>query len=271
MDFENNSASMDVAAVLCSYTSMRVQQIVRFLHTVPFDDIPAVLAVLTADSRAGVQNACAHAQRRYDHEARERERVRAMYALQRSMAYGGAVIGVDEVGRGPLAGPLSVGAVVLNDEPCIWGLNDSKQLSSRTRSELAARIRKEARAVAVVHFPPAVIDEKGISCALKEAMRTAIERIDIAPTAVLIDGNPVHVHPLEQTIVKGDCKIAAIAAASIVAKVERDAYMSSISDQYPQYHFAKNKGYGSSEHIQAIKTYGLSAIHRKSFCTHFVS
>lgn len=271
MDFENNSASMDVPAVLRSYSSMSVQQIVRFLHTVSFVDMPAVLTVLTADSRAGVQNACAHAQRGYDHEACERARVRAMYALQRSMAHGGAVIGVDEVGRGPLAGPLSVGAVVLNDEPCIWGLNDSKQLSSRTRSELAARIRKEARAVAVVHIPPAVIDEKGISCALKEAMRTAIEHIDIDPTAVLIDGNPVHVHPLEQTIVKGDCKIAAIAAASIVAKVERDAYMSSISDQYPQYHFAQNKGYGSSEHIHAIKTYGLSAIHRKSFCTHFVS
>ena len=222
------------------------------------------------DPRKQVQKALATAVRRAAKEQAERDRVMGMYELQRTLAGGGVAIGVDEVGRGAIAGPLTVGAVVLPDEPIIWGINDSKQLTPARREALAGRIAEVAIAIGIAHIEPASIDAVGMATALRMAMAQAIAECGIEPDAVLIDGNPVHVHPKERTVVKGDASIACIAAASIVAKVTRDELMVAMDEEYPGYHLAECKGYGSAEHIEAIRAKGLSPIHRVSFCGNFL-
>lgn len=185
------------------------------------------------------------------------------------------VVGLDEVGRGPLAGPVVIGAVVLDPSFYILGLNDSKKLSSKKREELAAIIHRHAKAVFLEQNTAEQIDEKGISRAVRDsfygALQRAVEHFEEKNIArVCIDGLPLHIHPKECAFVKGDSKVASIAAASIVAKVARDSYMKDLAPSYPSYGFEKNKGYGSAEHIAAIKACGLSAVHRKTFCSHFV-
>ncbi len=238
------------------------------------DASPEEVATLAAryrdDPRKQVQKALATAVRRAAKEQAERDRVMGMYELQRTLAGGGVAIGVDEVGRGAIAGPLTVGAVVLPDEPIIWGINDSKQLTPARREALAGRIAEVAIAIGIAHIEPASIDAVGMATALRMAMAQAIAKCGIEPDAVLIDGNPVHVHPKERTVVKGDASIACIAAASIVAKVTRDELMVAMDEEYPGYHLAECKGYGSAEHIQAIRAKGLSPIHRVSFCGNFL-
>ena len=238
------------------------------------DASPEEVATLAAryrdDPRKQVQKALATAVRRAAKEQAERDRVMGMYELQRTLAGGGVAIGVDEVGRGAIAGPLTVGAVVLPDEPIIWGINDSKQLTPARREALAGRIADVAIAIGIAHIEPASIDAVGMATALRMAMAQAIAECGIEPDAVLIDGNPVHVHPKERTVVKGDASIACIAAASIVAKVTRDELMVAMDEEYPGYHLAECKGYGSAEHIEAIRAKGLSPIHRVSFCGNFL-
>lgn len=232
------------------------------------------LALLTEryrdDPRKQVQHALSTAQRRIEKEHLERERVLHMYEFQQNLAQGGIALGVDEVGRGALAGPLTVAAVALPAEPIVWGINDSKQLSPARREVLAEHIAQEALAIGIAHIEPASIDAVGMAAALRMAMTQAIEDAHIDADCILIDGNPMHVHKKEQCIVKGDARIAAIAAASIVAKVTRDALMVSYDCEYPEYHFAECKGYGSAAHIAAIKRCGLSPLHRASFCGNFL-
>ena len=199
-----------------------------------------------------------------------RERVEAMYALQEELGGSGVVLGVDEVGRGAVAGPLTVAAVAVPQDPKIWGLNDSKQLTPARREVLAQQIEDIALAVGIAHIPPKKIDEVGMARALRSAMAQAIRNAGVDASAVLIDGNPVHVHDREVCVVKGDAKVACIAAASIVAKVTRDALMVGYDEVYPGYHLRECKGYASSEHIEAIRKLGLSDIHRASFCGNFV-
>lgn len=222
------------------------------------------------DPRKQVQHAREVAGRRLAHERAERERVLAMYDKARELGGPGVVLGVDEVGRGALAGPLTVAAVALPDDPIVWGINDSKQLTPAQREVLAARIADVAVAVGIAHVEPASIDAVGMGVALRMAMKHAIDDAGVDADAVLIDGNPVHVSPKEVTIVKGDARVSCIAAASIVAKVTRDALMVSLAEEYPEYHLADCKGYGSAEHIAAIKEHGLSPIHRVSFCGNFL-
>ena len=222
------------------------------------------------DPRRQVRHAIEVARRRLEREGAERERVEASYRLMRELGGTGVVLGVDEVGRGALAGPLTVAAVTLPDEPLIWGLNDSKQLSPARREALAARIADVALAIGVAHVEPASIDAVGMAVALRQAMAAAIADAGVEPDGVLIDGNPVHVHPRETCVVKGDARVACISAASIVAKVTRDALMVSYEDDYPGYHLAESKGYGSAEHIAAIRERGLTPIHRVSFCGNFL-
>ena len=209
------------------------------------------------DPRKQVQHAREVAKRRLARERGEHERVLAMYAKARELGGPGLVLGVDEVGRGALAGPLTVAAVALPDEPIVWGINDSKQLTPAQREVLA-------------HVEPASIDAVGMGVALRMAMKHAIDDAGVDADAVLIDGNPVHVSPKEVTLVKGDARVSCIAAASIVAKVTRDALMVSLAEEYPEYHLAECKGYGSPEHIAAIREHGLSPIHRVSFCGNFL-
>ena len=247
-----------------------VKEIVARLSDAPESELLNLISRYSEDPRKQIQNALSTARKRIEKEHAEKNRVEEMYRLQKEFSGGGLVIGVDEVGRGSVAGPLTVGAVCLPDKPLIYGLNDSKKLTPARREILSAQIYDTAIAIGIAHIEPQKIDEIGMAQSLKEAMLGAIKVTGIEPDCVLIDGNPMHIHPKEKTLVKGDSKIAAIAAASIVAKVTRDALMVAYDEEYPGYHLAECKGYASAEHIAAIGEMGLSPIHRVSFCGNFV-
>lgn len=182
------------------------------------------------------------------------------------------IAGVDEVGRGPLAGPVTVCAIVmpLNDEDIIAEVTDSKKLSAKKREKLCLLIEEKALACNVVSLPPEYIDKVNILNATKEAMRLALAGLKIRPDVALIDAvNIESVCPVVP-IIKGDLLSYSIACASIVAKVTRDKYMDDQALIYPQYGFEKNKGYGTKTHIDAIREYGITPLHRRTFVTHFI-
>lgn len=234
------------------------------------DELEGLIARYGQDPRKQVQHAIERAVKARDAHAAEVKRVSALYETMRELGGDGVVIGLDEVGRGAVAGPLTVCAIALPFEPLILGINDSKQLSPKRREELAKTIKEHALAIGLCHIPAEEIDACGMAASLRNAMAGAIEATGVEADAVLIDGNPVHVHPREICVVKGDARIACIAAASIVAKVTRDALMVEYDDVYPGYGFAVSKGYASPDHIAAIKRLGLSPIHRKTFCGNFL-
>lgn len=246
------------------------REVAASLADAPSDEARRLIERYAEDPRKQVRHAVEVARRRLAREEAERDRVRGMYALMRELGGDGVVLGVDEVGRGAIAGPLTVAAVALPDDPVVWGINDSKQLSPARREALAARIAEVAQAIGIAHVQNDAIDAVGMAVALRQAMAAAIADAGVDPACVLIDGNPVHVHEREKTLVKGDSRVACIAAASIVAKVTRDALMVAYDDEYPGYHFAESKGYGSAEHIAAIKARGLTPLHRASFCGNFL-
>lgn len=176
------------------------------------------------------------------------------------------ICGVDEAGRGPLAGPVSAAAVILDPDYPIAGLADSKKLSGRQRDRLAIIIRERALAWAVAHADVDEIDNLNILQATLLAMRRAVLALGIQPQQVLVDGLycPQTGIP-SQAIVKGDSKVAAISAASILAKTARDELMLELHERYPHYGFAKHKGYPTAEHLTALREHGVSMVHRKSF------
>ncbi len=225
---------------------------------------------LAADPRKGVRRAVDVARRRLEAQAAEARRLEALYGTEEAWGAMEGIVGLDEVGRGPVAGPLTVGAVVLPAHPRIPGLNDSKQLSPERREELAAAIKETALFWAVEHVDAAEIDARGMAACLRAAFSRAVRDVEgqgAHVATVLLDGNPLHVDPREVSVVKGDASCASIAAASIVAKVERDALMERLAASWPAYGFDRNKGYASAEHVAAIKEHGLSPVHRVSFCT----
>jgi ribonuclease HII len=174
--------------------------------------------------------------------------------------------GVDEAGRGPLAGPVMAAAVMLDPERRIDGLRDSKKLSAAARERLADVIRKEAVAWCVAEASVAEIDQLNILRATLLAMRRAVEGLGRAPDDVWVDGNRCPEWPWRsQAVVKGDDKVAAIAAASILAKTVRDRFMRSLHDAYPAYGFAQHMGYGTALHLDALKAHGACPYHRRSF------
>ena len=246
------------------------REVVGMLSDAPIDEARELVERYREDPRKQVMRAVEVARRRIEREEAERDRVEAMYALERELGGDGVVVGVDEVGRGALAGPLTVAAVRLPASPIVWGLNDSKQLTPSRREALAAQIADVALAIGIAHVEPASIDALGMALSLRQAMARAVGDTGLDPDCVLIDGNPVHAHPVERCLVKGDARVASIAAASIVAKVTRDALMVAYDEEYPGYHLAESKGYGSAEHIAAIRERGLTPIHRVSFCGNFL-
>lgn len=249
---------------------LTVAQLRTHIAEQSFETLPSVLEGLRDDERVQVKQMVARAWTRHAKEQAARNRVNAMYELMYSLGdTDGVIVGVDEVGRGSLAGPLTVAAVALPSEPRIWGLNDSKQLTPLQREELAKQIKEHALAIGIAHIPPDEIDACGMSASLRVAMRRSIDACTLDPACVLIDGVPVNVHPAEIAVTHGDARIACIAAASIIAKVTRDAIMVEADAIYPGYHFAESKGYGSPEHIEAIRRIGLSPLHRASFCRNF--
>lgn len=176
------------------------------------------------------------------------------------------IAGCDEVGRGPLAGPVVAAAVILNPMIKIPGLDDSKKLTEKKREALDQEIRKHALAYAITYIDPAEIDEINIYEASRKAMIEAVKKLKIKPSFVLSDAMKLlHLGIKYQDIIKGDSKSASIAAASIIAKVERDNYMKEIALKYPEYGFEKHKGYPTKKHLEALKIYGVLDIHRKSY------
>ncbi len=176
------------------------------------------------------------------------------------------VAGVDEAGRGPLAGPVFAACVILPDDCIIDGINDSKKLSEKKREQLFEEITKKAITYSIASIDEKIIDEVNILNATHMAMNKAVDEMMIKPDYVLIDGNSIkNMTTPHETIVKGDAKSISIAAASILAKVSRDRFICEIADKYPEYEFEKHKGYGTKVHTDALKKYGPCEIHRKSF------
>ncbi len=182
-----------------------------------------------------------------------------------------AVCGVDEAGRGPLAGPVFAAAVILPDGCEIEGLNDSKKLSEKKREALFDVIKEKAISWSVASVDEKIIDEINILQATYLAMKNAVEGLDVPADYALIDGN--RMPPLSingETVVKGDAKSMSIAAASILAKVSRDRFMLELDAKYPQYQFAKHKGYGTKLHYEMLTEYGISDCHRMTFLKSFI-
>ena len=203
----------------------------------------------------------------------ETKRINQMLQIERKLYDLGFnnICGVDEAGRGPLCGPVVAAAVILPKDCIIEGVNDSKKLSEKKREMLYDEIIKNALAVGVGMCDQDVIDEINILNATKKAMCEAIDNLKEKPDYVLIDGNQkIDIKFPQDIVVKGDSKSESIAAASIIAKVTRDRIMLEYDKKYPEYGFAKHKGYGTKAHIQAIEKYGITPIHRISFCRKFI-
>ena len=203
-----------------------------------------------------------------------KERLQVMLRRERSLWESGRamVAGVDEAGRGPLAGPVVAAAVILPHGFDVLGIDDSKKLSPKKREELFEVIKAEALAWSIGQAGPERIDEINILEATKEAMTLAVQGLSLRPDHVLIDGNfTVRALDLPQTaIVKGDANSTSIAAASILAKVTRDRYMEEMDAVYPGYAFANNKGYGTKAHYEGLKALGPSPIHRRTFISDYL-
>ena len=201
-------------------------------------------------------------------EEEERARVSAMCEIENEQRKKGYkyIAGVDEAGRGPLAGPVYAAAVILPEGMLIEGINDSKKLSEKKREELFDVICEKASAYCIAEVSHTRIDEINILNATFEAMNKAVNGLNIRPDYVLIDGNRIKGMEIpHETVVKGDAKSISIAAASILAKVSRDRVMYEMAKQYPLYGFDKHKGYGTKAHCDAILKYGACEIHRRSF------
>ncbi len=201
----------------------------------------------------------------------ERERLYLMSEYERKYADAGYICGVDEVGRGPFAGPVMAGAVILPLDCEILYLNDSKKLSAKKREALFVEIREKAVSYSVARVEPSRIDEINILQATFEAMREAINNLSVRPDIILVDAvNIPGIDIRQESIIKGDAKSVSIAAASIIAKVTRDRVMEEYAKEYPGYGFERNMGYGTAEHRAALKEKGATPIHRRSFIHSYV-
>jgi ribonuclease HII len=226
----------------------------------------AMLRILAADPRRTVRGLAARHERRREAARAERLRLRRLYRTERERRTGQLVAGVDEVGRGCLAGPVVAAAVILRDGRRIKGLNDSKQLTRSIRERLDKTIRSQAIAVAVAEASVEEVNRLNILGASRVAMRRAIESLIPPPNFALVDGRDRLPLDLEHAaVVRGDASCACVAAASIVAKVARDRLMDELDGAYPGYGFARHKGYGTDEHLAALGRLGPSLLHRSAF------
>lgn len=232
---------------------------------------PALYEIYKNDTRSGVQKIIEQYRKKEAALEAEKQRIENMKEYEHKYEHLGYLCGIDEVGRGPLAGPVVACAVILPKDSKILYLNDSKKLSASKREELYDVIMKEAVSVGIGMRSPERIDEINILQATYEAMREAVDKLEVMPQLLLNDAVTIPQITIPQVpIIKGDAKSVSIAAASIVAKVTRDRLMEEYDSVFPEYGFASNKGYGSAAHVEALKKYGATPIHRKTFITHFV-
>ena len=240
------------------------------IQAAAMEELPALFIQYEQDERAGVRAAVEQGKKRLVAYEKEVARCEALKKYEREYASYAHICGIDEVGRGPLAGPVVAGAVILPKDCDILYINDSKKLSEKKREELYDIIMDKAVAVGFGYSTPERIDEINILQATYEAMREAIASLETAPDLLLNDAVTIPEVSIRQVpIIKGDAKSISIGAASIVAKVTRDRLMVQYDEIYPEYGFASNKGYGAQAHIDALKKYGPCPIHRRSFITHF--
>lgn len=249
-----------------AFTSLTVKEIKAIFDegNFPFD----MLLWAQEDKRSSVQKLAASYVMKQKKALEEKQRLDAMYVYEDSFYEENRyhVAGVDEVGRGPIAGPVTVAAVILSPHTYIEGLNDSKKLSEKKREALYDEIMEKAIAVRCVSYDAEVIDRLNIYEATRQAMYEAIRTLPVAAEVVLVDAMPLPeiTMPVE-SLVKGDSKSASIAAASIIAKVTRDRYMKSLDDEYPGFGFGIHKGYYTELHKEAIENMGITPLHRRSF------
>ena len=223
------------------------------------------------DTRSGVRKLLEQLHKKEEAYQKELLRTEKMKEFERKYEDLGYVCGIDEVGRGPLAGPVVAGAVILPRDCKILYLNDSKKLSEKKREALYDEIMERAVATGIGIVSPARIDEINILQATYEAMRMAIGNLKVEPDLLLNDAVTIPGVDIRQVpIIKGDAKSVSIAAASIIAKVTRDRLMAEYDKIMPEYGFASHKGYGSKSHIEAIRQYGPSPIHRATFIKNFL-
>lgn len=234
-------------------------------------ELPEFVKQFGKDERSGVQKLVQSAVRKLEALEVEKERIWKLQEYERRYEGYQYICGIDEVGRGPLAGPVVAGAVILPKNCEILYINDSKQLSEKKREELYDVIMREAIACGIGYASPERIDEINILQATYEAMRQAIANLPVQPDLLLNDAVNIPGVSIRQIpIIKGDAKSLSIGAASIIAKVTRDRLMTDYAKIYPEYDFGGNKGYGSGAHIEALKKYGPTPIHRKSFIKNFL-
>jgi len=251
--------------------SKSISEIKKEFEQADKQSLPMLYQVYADDDRAGVVSLIAKYKKQEEKIESEKRRMENMYIYERKYADFQYICGIDEVGRGPLAGPVVAGAVILPKDCDILYLNDSKKLSEKMREELYDEIMEKAIATGIGIIGPQRIDEINILKATYEAMRMAIGNLKVRPDLLLNDAVTIpEVNIRQVPIIKGDAKSASIAAASIIAKVTRDRLMVQYEDVLPGYGFASNKGYGSAAHIQAIREIGATPIHRQSFIKNFL-
>ncbi|MDR2045024.1 MAG: ribonuclease HII [Clostridium sp.] len=259
------------AAAVYLVGAASIASIAESLRAARVDELPGWIGKFGKDERLGVRKLVRAAQKRLASYEEERRRTQALMKYEKKYAAFSCLCGVDEVGRGPLAGPVMAGAVILPKDCEILYLNDSKQLSAKQREALYEVLLEKAVSWGIGCASPERIDEINILRATYEAMREAISKLSVRPDLLLNDAVTIPGVEIAQVpIIKGDAKSVSIAAASIMAKVTRDRLMAEYGKQYPEYDFAGNKGYGSAGHIAALKKYGPTPIHRKSFIRNFI-
>ncbi|MBQ7776885.1 MAG: ribonuclease HII [Lachnospiraceae bacterium] len=252
--------------------AMSIGEVKEIYQAACENELPEFIKRFEEDERSGVAKLVASARKKLDALEKEKERIYNLQKYEREYGEYEFICGIDEVGRGPLAGPVVAGAVILPKDCDILYINDSKQLSEKKREELYDIIMEKAVACGIGYATPERIDEINILQATYEAMRQAIDNLGVKPQVLLNDAVTipgVDVGIKQVPIIKGDAKSISIGAASIIAKVTRDRLMVEYDAVFPGYDFAGNKGYGSAAHIQALKELGPTPIHRRSFIKNF--
>lgn len=248
-----------------------ISEISALIKNAEISELQEILDEFKTDERSGVIKAVQSGMKRIEALENEKKRIYALSEYERKYADFGLICGIDEVGRGPLAGPVVAGAVILPKDCDILYINDSKQVPEKMREKLYVEIKEKAVACAVGHASAQRIDEINILQATYEAMREAIKLLGVEPDILLNDAVTIPgVNVKQVPIIKGDAKSISIGAASIYAKVTRDREMAEYDAMYPEYGFAKHVGYGTAAHIAAIKEFGPCPIHRRSFIGKFI-
>jgi ribonuclease HII len=249
-------------------SKMSFKEIEKYISGLEQEEKYSCIDILNQDTRKTVNKLALKLKKEQEGIKKELERLKKMWSIETNtfnLGYN-LIAGLDEAGRGPLAGPVVAAAVILPKGEMIVGVNDSKKISEKKREQLFIKIQEKALAIGVGIVDNETIDKINIFNATKLAMKQAINSLKVKPDFLLIDALEIaDIHIKQKSIIKGDSKSISIAAASIIAKVTRDSLVKDYEKEYPGYNFSKHKGYGTKEHYEAIEKYGITPLHRKSF------